>query len=218
MADGFLDIAGYYMQTDAAGRLMMESLVLAFACSLAVRAAAHLAPAYVPLERRMRSLWGVFRRLRASRAASAGTVRSLLPVKAKTGSRTVFPPQTGCRPLDSGPKTPREAVRPGGAVAESDFIRNASREDVLALKRMFGFVWAEKAAYDEAASTAEGKASGLASLLVPVKVESGRSVYPSVSLAERLDCLVLTDSANIRRICAGRGVRCAGRGEFGGAW
>ncbi len=217
MADAVLDIAGYYMRADAAGRRMMESLVLALACALAVRAAVHLAPAYASLARRMRSLSGGLRRLRASRASSGGAVRSRLALTAKPGAGTDSQPQTECRPAGCGPGTAREAIRPGGAVAESDFIRNASREDVLALKRMFGFVWAEKAAYDKAASGPEGKAGGFASLLVPVKVDARRNVYPSISLAERLNCLVLTDSANIRRICAGRGVRCLGRGELGGA-
>lgn len=218
MADALLELSGYYLRTDAVGRRMMESLVLALLSALAVRAALHILPACALLARPARTLKRRTRTFFAGRAASWGFMRSRLRVKAKARPTEDSRPKAGLPPAgDGGRETARAVVRPGGAVAEYDFLRNASREDVRALRRMFGYVWVEKAAYDESVSTPDGKDKGLTSLLVPVKVEAGKDVYPSITIAERMNSVVLTDSANIRRICAGRGVRCVGRGELGGA-
>jgi hypothetical protein len=100
-------------------------------------------------------------------------------------------------------------------IAEIDYIRNAGKEDITALVAAFGTIHVPKRSYREAVDCAKAKGIVAEGVFTPADAESGGEIYECVALAHALGAVIITDSANIRRICQKRGIPCWSSSEWG---
>lgn len=101
-----------------------------------------------------------------------------------------------------------------GVVAEADFIRSATADDLRSVGDAFGFAYVADETYREALFAHEGGSRGAYGILMPVTVEPGKVAYSSVALALNTKSAVLSDSLNVRAVCEGLDVPCLGLMEW----
>jgi hypothetical protein len=103
----------------------------------------------------------------------------------------------------------------GCVVAEIDYLRNASCGDITALKASFGTIHVPKGNYEEAMNAIASKGILAADVLAPAASGSpDGEIYECIAAASAHEAILLTDSANIRRICRKRGIPCWSSNEW----
>jgi hypothetical protein len=93
-------------------------------------------------------------------------------------------------------------------LAEIDYIRGARREDITSLKSAFGTIFVPKRSYVEASTCLKSKGIVCEGILTALEAEADGEIYECITLAQTHDAIILTDSANIRRICQKREIPC----------
>jgi hypothetical protein len=94
------------------------------------------------------------------------------------------------------------------AVAELDFIRSATSQDLLALKDRFGSVYVASDSYPDVVSTLRARRHDFLEVFLPMQVDDQRFAYSGIALAGRIDAMVLSESENVKRICCNHGIAC----------
>lgn len=92
------------------------------------------------------------------------------------------------------------------AVVEIDFIKALTKQEALDLQLCFGFIYVDEDKYDEARECLKSKE--LINFLVPKQPEAADEIYPSLSLAKRLNAILLTNSRSLADTCRRNGIIC----------
>jgi hypothetical protein len=94
------------------------------------------------------------------------------------------------------------------AVAELDFIKSAAPQDILSLKDRFGFIYVPSDSYPDAVSALKAKKHDFLDVFMPACAEDAGAAYSGIALAKQTRAVVLSESENVKRICAGQGIPC----------